>query len=168
MKRVFHLLTTGYAGDFGKEITKGRMDEVARFIHNALFLSHTLRRDVIARITLFNGPLAPLTISIDGEKVKGIHPDENSIAGFIRAIIKGKRIPGVEVKKGFFGEPGVVLHEEGEKKDPHTHYFYVGGPYGFPVELEYPKISLGDKIYTASQTVCIANYLLDVGEWTLV
>ena len=169
--RIFHLLTTGYAGDF-REPTRGRMDEVARFIHNALFLSHNLRRDVLAKVTLFEGPLAPLTLSIDGSSVRGLHPDESSILGFIRTAIRrfeeGKaQMPGVKVEKGFEVKEGIVLDEGGEKGNPRAHYFYVGGPYGFPVELDLPRYSLGGFVYTASQTVCIANYLLDVGTWTL-
>ncbi len=169
--RVFHLLTTGYAGEF-KEPTKGRMDEVARFIHNSLFLSHSLRRDVIAKVTLFDGPLAPLTISINGEKVKGLHPDESSILGFLRNAIgrfrKGEaQMPGVTIEKDFKQERGIVLDENGRRENPRANYFYIGGPYGFPLELDLPRYSLGGSVYTASQTVCIVNYLLDVGTWTL-
>jgi len=170
--RVFHLLTEGMVPFNPRNLTEGRMDEVARFIHNALFLSHDLRRDVIARVTLFRGELAPLTVSVDGSRVKGLHPDERSIGGFlsaaIRAFVEGRSLPpGVSIERGFEVRPGVVLDEGGERKNPRANYFYVGGPKGFPVELELPKISVGGKVYTASQTVCIVNYLLDVGEWTL-
>ena len=169
--RVFHLITQGYAGHFSlNNLSQGRMDEVARFIHNALFLSHSLRRDTIARITLTQGPLAPLTITLEGKDLRGLHPDERSIAGYLLNILKRfdadkPMPPGVRIEKGMDLPPGTVLDEGGERKEPQTHYFYVGGPYGFPVDPPGEKISLGGKIYTASQTVTIVHYLLDVGVW---
>ncbi len=171
--RVFHLLTGGYAGEFRlNEMTKGRMDEVARFIHNALFLSHTIRRDVIVKVTLFNGPLAPITISIRGDFVRGLHPDERSIGGFLREVMRRfrereRQLPGTEVMEGYELPEGTVLDEGGERRMPRTSYFYVGGPEGFPVEPPGERVSLGGKVYTASQTVAIVNYLLDVGVWRI-
>ena len=170
--RVFHLLIEGYAGVFGKNLTEHRIDEVARFIHNSLFLSHALRRDVVAKVTMFRGPLAPLTIEISGRDVRGLHPDEMSIAGFLRKSITSflqgeKQPPGVRIKKGWERVEGTILDEEGERGAPSIPYFYVGGPRGFP---EYPpgrRISLGEVSYTASQTVAIVNYLLDVGIWKI-
>lgn len=171
--RVFHLLTEGYAGPFSlNNLTQGRMDEVARFIHNVLFLSHRMRRDAVAKITLFEGPWAPLTISIRGDNVKGLHPDERSIGGFLlnamKRFLEGKTLPpGVEVKKSVELPMGTVLDEGGERRVPRTSYFYIGGPKGFPVEPPGEKISLGGEVYTASQTVTIVNYLLDVGLWKI-
>lgn len=168
--RIFHLLTEGYAG-LWEDPLKYRIDEAARFVHAALFLSHAIRRDTIARITFFNGPLAPLTIEISGLSVKRLYPDEQSIIGFLRRSIKkfieGERpLPGVDVKKGWKKIEGTVLHERGAKELRGRTYFYIGGPYGFPVEPPGKRISLGDTVYTASQTVTILNYLLDVGRWT--
>ena len=161
--RVFHLITEGYAGDFGKEVTKYRIDEVSRFIHNALFLSHNIRRDVTVKITFTQGPLAPITITINGSTVKGLHPDERSIAGYIRKMIKEGRY-----EKGIMWKEGVVLSEEGERRWEGVPYFYIGGPYGFPVDPPYRKVSLGGTVYTASQTVTILNFLMDVGLWKTV
>ncbi len=171
--RVFHLLTEGYAGPFPlKDLTRGRMDEVARFIHNALFLSHDMRRDVVVRVTLMEGPWAPLTLSIRGSEVRGLHPDERSIGGFIRKamerFVEGEKLPpGVDVERGVDLPEGTVLDEGGERRAPRTSYFYVGGPRGFPVEPPGERISLGGRVYTASQTVAIVNYLLDVGLWRI-
>ncbi len=166
--RVFHLLTKADIQPFPKSITEGRMDEVARFIHNALFLSHSLRRDVIARVTFVGKET--YTLEMNSAKIKGLHPDEGSIFGYIRKCFslfyENKPLPsGVNIKNGFYGDIGIILHEEGDKRVPNKCYFYIGGPNGYPFLPKGEMISLGDVIYTASQTVTIVQYLLDVGIW---
>ncbi len=168
--RVFHMLTEGYAGLWEDPI-RYRLDEVSKFVYTALILSHTIRRDTVVRLTFFEGPLAPLTIEIRGSSVKGLYPDERSILGFLRQSIKkfleGEHLPpGVDVRRGWEQVEGTVLHEEGERITKGKTYFYIGGPHGFPVEPPGRRVSLGDVVYTASQTVTILNYLLDVGGWT--
>ena len=169
--RIFHLITQGYAGAFSlNNLGYGRIDEVARFIHNTLFLSHTIRRDTVAKVTMTQGPLAPLTVILEGKTIRGLHPDERSIAGYLLSVLEkfssGKDLPpGIKIETGISLPPGTVLDENGERKKPKNQYFYVGGPYGFPIDPPGEKISIGGKVYTASQTVTIVHYMLDVGVW---
>ncbi len=87
----------------------GRMDLVCRTISNALWISNDLRRDTVIHIVL-NGPRdPPKLISFYGETLKGLNPDERSIAISIKHALEiGKNLklneekqvqPGIKVAK---------------------------------------------------------------------
>ncbi len=159
----------------------GRMDEAARIVNMAFWLSHDIRRDVVLYIT-FTGPSdPPKTVKFVGGELRKTSPDERSVAAIIRKALgesttkEWKRVHyGVYVSKKGVEEilkevsvPVVVLDENGERGKVRENVMYVvGGPYGIPeAEREkfekFPKLRIGSRIYTASQTVCAINLLLD-------
>ena len=66
----------------------GRMDVLVRAINSTLFISHGIRKD--SKIILhLQGGLGPnRRILFDGATVSGVRPDERSIAGQIKSIMK--------------------------------------------------------------------------------
>jgi len=66
----------------------GRIDLVCRTVSNILFISNALRRDTIVHISL-NGPKSPpKMITFNGDELKGVEPDERSIATVIKTALK--------------------------------------------------------------------------------
>jgi len=66
----------------------GRMDVLVRAINSTLFISHGIRKD--SKIILhLQGGLGPnRRILFDGATLSGVRPDERSIAGQIKSIMK--------------------------------------------------------------------------------
>ncbi|MDM7274781.1 MAG: hypothetical protein P3X22_001465 [Thermoprotei archaeon] len=58
--------------------------DAARFIANALLLSHGIRRDTAA-----SAKVGGLWITVHGSEVKHLRPDEESLEGWIRAVLRG-------------------------------------------------------------------------------
>ncbi len=65
----------------------GRMDVLIRATMAALLTSHGLRTDTVVVLHLLGGPGPPRRIKFDGERLKGLHADERSIAGTIAKVI---------------------------------------------------------------------------------
>jgi tRNA (pseudouridine54-N1)-methyltransferase len=65
----------------------GRVDVLARAVNTALFISHGIRNDSTITIHLMGGDI-PRRVKFDGNILRGIHPDERSISGHIRSIMK--------------------------------------------------------------------------------
>lgn len=110
MKRVFILKASKARTDNRFTIkdlpgSSGRMDLVCRCILSALLLSKTHRSDTTFYAVLEGPPRPPLTIEVDGEKVKELPRDEFQIASVLKEILdpnlvsfpKGFRI----INKGF-------------------------------------------------------------------
>ena len=72
----------------------GRLDVLLRAVNSALFISHGIREDT--QIVLHLEGAGSRRIKFDGKSLKGVHPDERSIAGHVRAVIKSQ-IPPVGV-----------------------------------------------------------------------
>lgn len=66
----------------------GRMDILCRFIAQALFISHGIRKNVEVYLLLLGEPKPPKAIKIVGKEVKTMAPDERNIAGLIRKALK--------------------------------------------------------------------------------
>ncbi len=73
--------------------TSGRLDVLLRCVRAALLVSHGLRRDTIIYLVLQGGPRAPRSIRIDGRTAEYVRPDERSLAGAIRSLLKHVRPP---------------------------------------------------------------------------
>ena len=56
----------------------GRMDVLLRAVNSALFVSHGIREDT--QIVLHLEDSGPRRIRFDGGSLRGVHPDERSIA----------------------------------------------------------------------------------------
>jgi len=65
----------------------GRVDVLARAVNTALFISHGIRNDSTITIHLMGGDI-PRRVKFDGNILRGVHPDERSISGHIRSIMK--------------------------------------------------------------------------------
>jgi tRNA (pseudouridine54-N1)-methyltransferase len=161
----------------------GRMDLVARCICTALWISHALRRDACIHVVACGSPKPPLVISFYGDALRGVSPDERSIAGWIQKVVGQKRTnPGIQVRRTSFQEliqeraaEGAffyILHERGraisEAPLKTDAVFVLGDHLGLPrkeerfVErFEHEKLSVGPISYLASQCITILHYELD-------
>ena len=72
----------------------GRLDVLLRAVNTALFVSHGIREDT--QIILHLGGSGSRRIRFDGGKLRGVHPDERSIAGHVRAVVRSP-IPPIGV-----------------------------------------------------------------------
>jgi tRNA (pseudouridine54-N1)-methyltransferase len=149
----------------------GRLDVICRCINSAFFLSNEFRKNVILKIFFRkNG----IVLEIQGEKVRGINPDERAIAGVLKKIFKGHSYEGIrfyqdtldnivkEEKPAMMESRGIYSTQMVKTKE----VFLIGDQLGFPEEEDHlfsnlEKLSLGVNEYLSSQTITIINYLLD-------
>ena len=85
------------------------MDVLVRAVNSALFVSHGIRNDTEIILHLLGGPGPDRRIQFKGETLSGVRPDERSIAGQIKAILKQPVPPiGVfkEITQGIFDTGG--------------------------------------------------------------
>jgi len=91
----------------------GRMDVLVRAVNTALFLSHGIRRDSHITLHLTGGQGPFRRVWFDGSTLRGVRPDERSIAGHIRSIMK-RQIPPI----GTWEEvSGGISHSGGDLSD---------------------------------------------------
>ena len=65
----------------------GRMDVLARAVNSALFISHGIRKDTQIIVHLMGGGI-PRRVFFDGCDLRGARPDERSIAGHFKSLMK--------------------------------------------------------------------------------
>jgi len=63
------------------------MDVIARAINSALFLSHGIRNDTQIIVHLM-GTGTPRRVFLDGSDLRGVRPDERSISGHFKSLIR--------------------------------------------------------------------------------
>ena len=66
----------------------GRMDVLARAVNSALFVSHGIRKDSHVLLHLMGGDGPSRRIWFNGSSLAGVRPDERSISGQIKGIMK--------------------------------------------------------------------------------
>lgn len=66
----------------------GRLDLLCRCLNSALFVSHGIREDVRVHLVLSD----TYTLSVDGETVRQVHPDERSIAARVREALEAAEL----------------------------------------------------------------------------
>jgi len=160
----------------------GRMDEAARIVNAAFWLSHDIRRDVITYITFYGPPRPPRTLKFVGAEMRRVSPDERSIGAVIRRALRRDdagdwemthpgvyiRDVGVELQEEV-ALPKILLDERGEREKINGDgCFIVGGPYGIPDAardkiMPDKVVRIGKRVYTASHTICAVNFMLDGG-----
>jgi tRNA (pseudouridine54-N1)-methyltransferase len=64
------------------------MDVLVRAVNAALFVSHDIREDSHVLLHLMGGEAPPRRIWFNGSDLSGVRPDERSIAGQIKAVMK--------------------------------------------------------------------------------
>ncbi|MEC8874694.1 MAG: tRNA (pseudouridine(54)-N(1))-methyltransferase TrmY [Candidatus Thermoplasmatota archaeon] len=167
----------------------GRMDVLVRAVNAALFISHGIRNDCHITLHLVGGPGAPRRVWFDGSKLRGVHPDERSISGHIKAILKTPVPPSnrfVEVSTGIrhsggglkqtlleWMDEGVacfVLDAKGESptkipRDSPVGFFLSDDSPFTNDDLEYladlKRISLGQKWLQGQACIAILHHLID-------
>ncbi len=113
----------------------GRWDGIARSINAALHLSHDMRRDTSIHVLLLGPDDPPKLLSVIGERVKYLNPDERASSALMKKCLKDpleKEIgsvrepsPGITLSRidldGLLSSlpgPLIELHEDGEEAGP--------------------------------------------------
>ncbi len=65
----------------------GRMDVLCRCVSQALFLSHSIRKDVEVFLLLLGKPDPPKVVRIVSNELRRMSPDERNVAGHIRKAL---------------------------------------------------------------------------------
>jgi len=170
----------------GNLMKAGRMDIAIHSIIAGLFLSHDFRKDVKMHLVFYGMPDPPKHIEM--QVVPELNISKKDVAGLIKKILykyrEGKKtevLPGCFVEKKSFLKVVTELGEEGneiyildkrgkdirDEKFGENCVFVLGDHDGLPKqELKRLKkiailVSIGPKMYFASQVVAIVNNELD-------
>ncbi len=150
----------------------GRLDSVCRMIISAFFLDGDIRRDTICE---FYSIPDQKVLRIEGKTMRGIHPDERSIAGILRKVFKHEEVEGFSLEDcsltDMCEKKGLLLDKKGQHVFkslplPYTP-IYLGDPYGIPTDIlsmlkkNCIPISLGKNSYLSSQCISIIHFLYD-------
>ena len=165
----------------------GRMDIAIHVIINAFFLSHKLRDDVVLHLVFYGMPDPPKHIEIRVNEETQL--SKKDVATLIKKILykykpeqKVEAVPGCFIEKKsflnvieelssqdkeiFILDEGGVSIREADIKD--NSVFVIGDHEGFPkkelkrLKKKFNPVSVGPKIYFASQVVTILNNELDL------
>jgi tRNA (pseudouridine54-N1)-methyltransferase len=153
----------------------GRLDVLCRTITSTFFLSNSFRK--YSNLFIYFQATAQLT-HFDGNFLKGLNPDERSIAGFLRRIFQNKKIQGVTTRLISLEDfratypKGFILNSQGMSFNKVNHeiqdsqIFFLGDHIGFNPEekqiLSYLKpLSLGPNMLLTSHCITILHHLLD-------
>ncbi|MFC1710716.1 tRNA (pseudouridine(54)-N(1))-methyltransferase TrmY [Nanoarchaeota archaeon] len=173
-------------GNFKDLMKAGRMDIVLHVIIASFFLSNDVRKDMKLHLIFYGMPDPPKHIEIQIKP--GLDISKKDVAGLIKRILykyrEGKKtevFPGCFVEKKSFlkiiqelqeqGKDIFILDKKGEDirkvKIDDDCVFVLGDQDGLPVkELKRlkkttKKVSVGPRMYFASQTVSVMNNELD-------
>ena len=177
--------TSGKALSQGDLMKAGRMDIAVHSMIQALFLSHDFRRDVVFHMVLYGMPDPPKHLEVQVKENTPINKREVSkiIQKLLYKCEEGKKteiMPGCFAEKKSFlkvideldtGNNIFILDKKGEDirkaEIPKDCVFVIGDHEGLPKkELRRLKqtagmISIGNKMYFASQVVAVLNNELD-------
>jgi tRNA (pseudouridine54-N1)-methyltransferase len=175
-----------YSDGEGSLMKAGRMDIAIHSFIQGVFLSHDFRKDVIFHFIFYGQPDPPKHIEIQVKDETQI--SKKDVASIIKKILykyregtKTEVFPGCFVeKKSFlgvieelikFGNEIFILDKKGEDirkaNIPKDCVFILGDHEGLPQkELKRLKsyckpVSVGNKMYFASQTIAVVNNELD-------
>lgn len=186
---VYFSSTARTSGNFSVDnlMDAGRMDIAMHVIINAFFLSHSLRDDVVLHLVFYGAPDPPKHIEIHVNEETNL--SKKDVANLIKKILykykpgtRTEAVPGCFVEKKSFlnvieeiseqGKEIFILDEKGENirnsKIGKNSAFILGDQNGLPKkELKRLKktaqtISVGPKVYFASQVVSILNNEIDI------
>lgn len=158
----------------------GRLDVLHECIVASLFLSHSLRRNVIFHALLSGPPRPPLHLKIDGRTLYDVRTDQQTWEGILRKVLSGKSHPGVALDRTSFESllkakanvASIYVLEEGgedigEIRMSKDIVFVLGDHIGLPKTVENfalrygEKVSLGKNAYLAASCITILNYIMD-------
>jgi len=167
----------------------GRTDVLVRAVNAALFVSHGIREDSHVTLHLQGGPGPPRRVCFDGRSLRGVRPDERSIAGHIKAVLSSPVPPVgrfIEVSAGISHSGGdlrqtlvewegeglvcFVLDAAGESPSTIPHDESLGFVLSDdrPMDQEevvltqgLPRLSLGKEWLQGHACIAIVHHLLD-------
>lgn len=186
---VYFSSTARTSGNFSLDslMDAGRMDIAMHVIINAFFLSHNLRDDVVLHLIFYGAPDPPKHIEIRVNENTSL--SKKDVASLIKKILykyrlgkKTEAVPGCFIEKKSFlqvieelmeqGKEIFILDKKGKNirdvKMPEESAFVLGDQNGLPKkELKRLKkisefVSLGPRVYFASQVVTILNNEMDL------
>lgn len=186
---VYFSSTARTSGNFPVDrlMDAGRMDIAMHVIINAFFLSHYLRDDVVLHLVFYGAPDPPKHIEIHVNQETGL--SKKDVAGLIKKILykykQGKKtevVPGCFIEKKSFldvineladkGKEIFIMDEGGDSirniKISENGVFVIGDQEGFPkkelkrLKKNFKLVSVGPKVYFASQVVTILNNEMDL------
>ena len=172
-----------------EEIKRSRMDIVANCALNALMISNEIRKDVNFIACLDGPPTPPKTLIFKGEELKEVYPSELGFLEVISKALR-KNLQTFECKETHYGvyvckkswehivkelsQNFQLIYLDPEGKDlreieiKENTAFFLGDHIGLPKKsikflerYNAEKVSIGKKVYFASQAILIVNYLLD-------
>jgi len=80
----------------------GRLDILCRCVGAALLISHGIRRDSEVHLLILKDPERPRLISIYGDRVRSLNPDERSTASLLRIALSSREeketTPGITIR----------------------------------------------------------------------
>ena len=179
-------VTSGNALSEGNLMKAGRMDIAIHTIIAGFFLSHDLRKDVKMHLVFYGMPDPPKHIEIEVKPELDI--SKKDVANLIKKILykyregeKREVLPGCFVEKKSFlkvieelieqGNEVYILDKKGEDireaKISENCVFVLGDHEGLPpkefkrLKKMVNSVSVGPKMYFASQVVAVVNNELD-------
>ena len=181
--------TSGKALSGGDLMKAGRIDIAMHSFIQGVFLSHDIRKDVIFHFIFYGMPDPPKHIEIRVNPE--LELNKKDIGTLLKKILykykegeKSEIFPGCFVEKKSFqnvieelaenDNEIFIMEKRGESirkiKIPENSVFIIGDHEGFPKkELKRLKtiavpVSVGPKMYFASQTIAVINNELDIRE----
>ena len=158
----------------------GRLDVLVRCVTAALWKSHGIRHDTDIWLLLNGPPKAPVTVHINGKKIKYLNPDERSTAALVRNGLikyKGKEgimetSPGITMERIGLNEiinrlPNpILLSENGADEIGNSQTFILGDdrdPTNEEMEIlnQMPQVKLGEESLLSSACITLIHHLLD-------
>mgnify|MGYP001415459447 CR=1 FL=1 len=165
----------------------GRLDVLLRAVNTALFVSHGIREDT--QIILHLEGSGSRRIRFDSRSLRGVHPDERSIAGQVRAIVRSSMPPvgvwkeysgGISHSGGSIGETLQEWSDDGckifvmDSEGRAVEDFSFEGELGFVLSDHKPftkeefglmkdceKVSVGQKWLQGHSCIAIVHHHLD-------
>lgn len=170
----------------GDLMKAGRIDIAIHSLIQGVFLSHDFREDVVFHMIFYGQPDPPKHIEISVKDKD--YFSKKDIAGLLKKLLykykeseKTEVLPGCWIEKKSFEKVVQKLSKENkifilDKKGagirdveiPKDCVFVIGDHNGFPkkelkrIKGKYTSISVGPKMYFASQVVAIINNELDL------
>jgi len=165
------------------------MDLICRSIISALWLSNEMRKDTNINICLNGPPDPPLSLRLEGARLKKVSPDERNVATWLKKCLKYRDIAndswmethdGIYISKLDFegvleeiNKYGLyILQKEGrdirEVKIHEESAFILGDNIGLPEniikrceEQKAEKVSLGPRNYFTSHSITLIHNEID-------
>lgn len=184
---VYYSAKARTSGNFGENLMKaGRMDIVCNVIIQAFFISNQMREDIHLHL-IFDGPPNPPR-HLEFVSNKNMPISKKDVAGLIKRMLykcndknKNEVFSGCFIEKKSFtgllkelenkGRKICILDSRGDKlrevKDLDNYVFVIGDHEGLPkkeIKRFKNRISIGKKVYFASQIFIIINNELDLRE----